>query len=257
MLRFLLAVVLCWLLLPTLLLAGYEWRSFDDDKDQISLWQDGRQLGNYRFSSRAYFPLRASGVWGEACPPPYPPPGADVSPAKVEPDGTVNFGLDLARMSPTGQHILNGKEVSKEALLQAIGKPRLPDDSKWLCLTIIGADAERKQVLSDLRSSPLLAPWKDRVKIQDYAPDHWAVRDAGFVTSGHPTIYCQTADGKVLHRQDDYRGAAALAEVLRQADPAYQPRQDPDLNKPLSHVPLALWIGGAILLLLLWKGEDK
>ena len=32
--------------------------------------------------------------------------------------------------------------------------------------------------------------------------------DPGFVTTGKPTIYVQSADGKVLHRQDDYDGGA-------------------------------------------------
>jgi hypothetical protein len=280
--RSLLVVFLGWLLLPAPLNAAYEWRSFADDKDQIALWRDGRQFGNYRFSTREYFPLLASGVWGAPCEPPYPPPcrccqgcrceGDCQCPqgkpccdgcrciyptAKVEPDGTLNFGLDLARIPPGRGHILNGKEVSKDELLKAIGKPPLPDDSNWLCLTIIGAEAARQQVLDDLRSSPALAPWKDKIKVQDYPPDHWAVKDAGFVTTGNPTIYCQTPDGKVLHRQDDDRGPEALAEALRKADATYKPEKDPDLNKPLSRVPLVVWIAGGILLILLLKGEQK
>jgi len=281
MLRSLLAVFLCWFFLTAPLPAAYEWRSFADDSDQISLWENGRQLGNYLFSTREYRPRLAPGVWGSPCEPPYPPPcrcckgcrcecdckcsqgkpcceGCRcIYPAKVEPDGTLNFGLDLARMSPTSEHFLNGKEVSKAELLKAIGKPQLPDDSKWLCLTIIGPEAARKQVLKDLQFSSALAPWKDEVKVQDYPPDHWAVKDVGFVTTGNPTIYCQAPDGKVLHRQDDYRGPEALAEALRKADETYQPKKDADLNKPLSSVPPVVWVAGAILLILLLKGEQK
>ncbi len=257
MLRFLLAAFLAWIVLPAPLLAGYEWRSFTDDDDQIALWRDGRQVGNYRISTHEYFPRLADGVWGERCAPPYPPPLAGGDPATVEADGTLNFGLDLTRMPVAGKHLLNGREVSKEELLQAIGEPQLTDDSKWPCLTVIGSEAERKKVLGDLQSSPVLAPWKNRIKVQDYAPEHWAVAQAGFLTTGHPTIYCQTADGKVLHRQDEYRGPEALAEVLRKADPAYQPDKDPDLNKPLSDVPPWLWIGGGVLVFLLLKGDDK
>ncbi len=261
--------------------AAYEWRSFADDKDQIALWRDGRQLGNYRFSTGQYFPRLAPDVWGSPCEPPYPPPcrccegcrcESDCKcpqgkpcchgcpclyPARIEPDGTINFGLDLARIPPVQEHILNGKEVSKEELLKAIGKPQLPDDSKWLCLTIIGPDAARQRVLEDLRSSPTLAAWKDKIKVQDYPPDHWAVKDSGFVTTGKPTIYCQAPDGKVLHRQDEYRGPEALAEVLRKADAGYQPEKDPDLNKRLQSVPPVVWIAGAIVLVLLLKGEQK
>ena len=261
MYRLLLSVFLAGVLVSGALGADYEWRSFPDDSDQVSLWRDGRQLGNYRFSTRTYYPRLAPDVWGEPCAPPYPPPGRDDGPgplpARVEPDGTMNFGLDLSRMGSTSKHILNGKEVSKQTILEALGEPRIPDDSRWLCLTIIGPDAARQRVLDDLHSASVLAPWRGRIKVQDYPPDHWAVRDVGFQCGGEPTIYCQAPDGKVLHRQDGYRGAEALAEVLRKADPSYRPEKDPDLNRPLANVPPLVWIGGAVLLVLLLKGDKK
>lgn len=237
--------------------AGFEWRSFPDGNDELSLWKDGVQIGNYRVSENKYYPHLAPGIWGDPCPLPYPPPPEVVTPGKREADGTLNFGLDRSHMLAGGKHLLGGKEVSKEQLLQALGKPNLPDDSQWLSLTIIGPEASRQQVVHDLHSSPLLVPWKDRLKVHDYPPDHWAVRDAGFVTTGNPTIYCQASDGTVLHRQDVYRGPEALAEALRKADPTYNPERDPDLNKPLSKVPPWVWIGGTVLVILLWKGEEK
>jgi len=237
--------------------AGYEWRAFPDDKDELSLWKDGVQVGNFRVGEKKYYPRLAPGVWGDPCSPPYPPPQDVVTPGKIESDGTINFGLDRSRMSEAGKHLLDGQEVSKAELLQALGKPALPDDSQWLSLTVIGPEAARQKVLSDLQSSPYLAPWKERIKVRDYPPDHWAVRDAGFVTTGNPTIYCQAPDGTVLHRQDVYRGPEALAEVLRKADPAYSPERDPDLNKSLSSVPPWMWIVGGVLLVLLWKGHEK
>lgn len=257
MYRFILVAVPAWFLVPSIAFAGYEWRNFADDSDQVSLWQDGRQVGNYRYSTRAYHPLRAPGVWGEPCPPPYPPPLSASASAKVEADGTLNFGLDLQRLPASGKHLLNGQEVGKAELLQALGKPALPDDGKWLCLTVIGSDATRKKVLSDLQNVPCLAPWKERFKVRDYPPEHWAVRDAGFVTNGQPTIYCQAADGTVLHRQDEYRGPEALAEVLRSTDPNYRPERDPDLNHPLSNVPPWMWLIGGVILFLLLKGDDQ
>ncbi|HTU90062.1 MAG TPA: hypothetical protein VMF69_08190 [Gemmataceae bacterium] len=237
--------------------AGYEWRTFPDEADQLSLWHDGRQLGNWRLSTREYLPLLASGVWGDPCPPPYPPPQDVVAPGKVETDGTINFGLERSRLSAAGKHLLNGKEVSKDELLQALGSATLPDDSQWPSLTIIGPEAMRQKVISDLQSSPFLTPWKDRLKVQDYAPDHWAVKEAGFITTGQPTIYCQAPDGTVLHRQEEYRGPEALAEVLRQVDPQYKPEKDPDLNKGLAGIPLPLLIGGAVVLYLLLGKDEK
>jgi len=235
---------------------GYEWRTFADEPDQLSLWHDGRQLGNWRISTREYLPLLAPGIWGDPCPPPYPPPQDVVAPGKIETDGTINFGLERSRL-PAGRHLLNGKEVSKDELLQALGSAKVPDDSQWLSLTIIGPDGMRQKVISDLQSSPSLAPWKDRLKVQDYSPDHWAIKDTGFVTTGQPTIYCQAPDGRVLHRQDEYRGPEALAQVLRQVDPQYKPEKDPDLNKGLAGIPLPLLIGGAVVLYLLLGKDEK
>src|SRR5579885_2742726 len=99
---------------------GYEWRTFADEPDQLSLWHDGRQLGNWRISTREYLPLLAPGTWGDPCPPPYPPPQEVVAPAKIESDGTLNFGLDRARLSGAGKHLLNGREARKEELLSEI-----------------------------------------------------------------------------------------------------------------------------------------
>jgi|SRR5579875_3449409 len=238
--------------------AQYEWHTFPDDADQLSLWRDGRQLGNWRISTREYLPLLAPGVWGTPCPPPYPPPQDMIAPGKVESDGILNFGLERAHLPVAGKHLLNGIEVSKEELLQALGPGQLPDDSQWLSLTIIGPEEARQKVLSDLQNSPYLVPWKDHLKVHDYPPDHWAVRDAGFVTTGQPTIYCQASDGTVLHRQDEYRGPQALAEVLRRADPQYRPERDPDLNQRfMDDFPWPLLLGGAVVLLLLLGKDEK
>jgi len=259
-LRFLAAALLI-LAQRTAVAGPYEWRTFPDEPDQLWLWHEGRQLGNWRISTREYLPRLAPGVWGEPCPPPYPPPQDVLAPGKIESDGTINFGLERSRLSAAGKHLLDGKEVSKDQLLQALGPPRkgegLPADSQWPSLTIIGPEAAREKVLSDLQSSPFLTPWKGRLKVQDYPPDHWAVRDAGFVTIGQPTIYCQAPDGAVLHRQDEYRGPQALAEVLRQVDPQYRPENDPDLNKGLASIPWPLFFGGVVLLFLLLGKDEK
>jgi hypothetical protein len=231
---------------------GYEWRSFPDDKDQISLWREGVQVGNYRLSEAAYYPRLGPGRWGNPCPPPCPPPSS------IERDGTLNYGLDTRRIKPAGKHQLNGRDVSREEILEALGDTGVRDDRDQLFITIIGGASERRQVLDDLANAPALAGWKGRLKVHDYEPAHWAVKDAGFKTDGRPTIYVQAPDGKVLHRQDDYRGPQALAEALRKADPRYQPDKDPDLNRSLASVPPPVWIGVALLVALLFgKGDDQ
>lgn len=242
----------------------YQWTQYD--ADQWSLWKDGTQIGGYKVSESAYYPRHAPGQWGEPCELPSGakmPPGARakkkrpdcpccgeeclcaagkpcqkptcncVLPAAghIEADGTMNYGLDRANIAGEKISTVNGQRVSKDRLLAAIGKPSLKDDSSQLSLTVIGSDVDRQKVVTDLDSAPQLAPFKGRLKVQSYEPTHWAVKESGFVTTGKPTIYCQAANGKVLHRQDEYRGPAALAEVLRQCDPSYDAKKDPDLNK--------------------------
>src|SRR5205823_4837668 len=106
----------------------------------------------------------------------------------------------------------------------------LTDDSQLLRLTVIGPASDRQTVIDDVEHHPSLASVHDRLRVQAYDPDHWAVAGAGFVRSGRPTIYLQAPDGKVLHRQDEYRGPDQLAEAIRRADPDYHPERDPDLN---------------------------
>lgn len=256
----------------------YRWYQFDDEPDVWALYANGVQVGGWRQSSGSYRALTAGGWAGASCPVDFPAqaktPKQDTCPccgenclcsagrpcdkpscrcvlpgSTVESDGTLNFGLTRREVKRGPRHIHNGQEVSKARLMEVLGKPVLRDDSGELCLTVIGAETERKAVLADLASSPLLSPWKGRIKVKDFDPTHWAVKDAGFVTTGKPTIYCQAPDGKVLHRQDEYRGAEALAEALRKADPSYAPQKDPDLNKPLGFAVPSLdevgkWLGG-------------
>lgn len=172
-----------------------------------------------------------------------------------------NFGLDLDKLANEGKHSqISGREVSKKELLQAIqggsasniGKDIVPNDAGLLCLTAIGSPADCQAVLDDLKKSPFLEPWKNRLKVKSYAPDHWAVRDAGFFTSGHPTIYLQKANGEVLHRQDEYRGAKALSEALRKIDPQYDSQKDPDLNRTgfsSPNVGVVIWLVMILLIL--------
>ncbi|GIW83079.1 MAG: hypothetical protein KatS3mg105_4886 [Gemmatales bacterium] len=104
--------------------------------------------------------------------------------------------------------------------------------------------------------------------VQSYRPENWALRP-GFVTSGRPTIYVQSPDGEVLHRQDDYEGGIGALSValeracqLRRRNPLYRPQLDPDLRQwfwPWRGFELRpswlLLVVGLVLLLTLWKGK--
>ena len=178
----------------------------------------------------------------------------------------VNFGVDTEKLTGTRaeQYRLNGRPVSREQAFTALEGKQLPDDAARLRLTILGTDDQRRQIRQDLAAAPELAEFKDRLVVQDYPPDHWAVAHAGFDTTGHPTLYLQQPSGKVLHRQNDYSGPTDLARALRKADPNYDPHKDPDLRRLSGwprwnglSIPAAAWLLAAgVLFLLLRKGRS-
>lgn len=201
---------------------GWEWRPCED-KDQLALFKNGVQIGNYRLDLGKFYEMNGD-KWLE-CPCPCELP--DSAKKKLEP----NFGLIKDKIHPDNTYSLNGKKISRKEALAIVGAD-VPNDAHLLRLTVIGSKAQRDLVLNDLKTNPLLAEYKDKLVIQDYDPGHWALTP-GFVQTGSPTIYLQQPDGKVLHRQDDYEdGAQGLVTAIRKADPNYNPQFDRDLRKP-------------------------
>jgi hypothetical protein len=179
-----------------------------------------------------------------------------------------NYGVnvrELVRQADGDAYLLNGRPASRASAFLALAGGQLADDAHKLRLTVIGPDAERKQVLADLAAAPALAEWRDKLLVQGYEPTHWATAQCGFKTDGKPTIYLQAPDGKVLHRQDDYRGGAeALAGAIRKADPDYKPEKDADRRKAPALPALpgwlpgwAPWAAGGLALLLLLRPKAK
>jgi hypothetical protein len=174
----------------------------------------------------------------------------------------MTHGTEPEKSAPREEYRVGGKAVSREEALQALQAGQLSDDSQKLRLTVIGSTEEQKQVLAALP-----ADVRDKWLIKAYSPSAWAVKNAGFKTDGHPTVYLQAPGGKVLHRQDD---ADRVAEAVRRADPNYDPAKDPDLRKPKapdrpapapdnSQNPWSGWVAAGIVALaaLLWKGPKQ
>lgn len=157
---------------------------------------------------------------------------------KKDPDTTPplrvgNFGVEVDKIQPKESYHLNGRDVTKEEAFRAL-ESAVVDDSTLPWLTVNLADPEiRKRVLGDLESHPSLAPWKNKILVQDYSPDHWAVAGVGH----RPGLIFQSPRGtdgraKVLFRIEQYQGPEALAGALRKADPNYDPAKDPDPTRP-------------------------
>lgn len=199
-----------------------EWTTISSDKTQIALMVNGKQVGNYHLDLNEYHPydpLTDTFKGGENTPP-HPLP-ANYLPRKPE---ITNFGVNRLTPHTRERYIINGIDATGEEALQALQEKNVPNDKSLLRLTIIGPEALRKQVRSDIENHPSLTCFSEKYLVQDYAPENWAVKQ-GFFTEGKPTIYLQLPSGKVLHRQDDYAdGAAGLATALSGSPKALHPQ---------------------------------
>lgn len=278
----------------------YRWA--DEKSEQPVLFDSsGKQVGNFFKAENVFKPLDASGQFGKASALPQGaslPEGVKFVPTSkcncgekascggncedcrclTNPKEVENYGVDTSKIH-TSDIKLNGKCVSKKKALELIEKG-LPDDANKLRLTVIGSNAMRAKVLSELNANPAWATLKDKFSVQDYGPDSWAV--SAFEKRFDPTIYVQSPPdakgfGQVLHRQEDFEGGSdKLIKALRKADPLYDPAKDPDLRKDpvaptpaspsspnsdevmkwLGSLPSWAWILGGVALLFFLKGSS-
>ena len=191
----------------------YRWQSTPTDPGRLYLYRDGVQIGGYDLAEHFYRSYDGKD-WGPRTEPPLPPPC---------------FGVALAKIGGQPIYRLNGQPVPARAAYEAVDKG-FDDDSGKFRVTLIGPAEVRAKAREALENHPDFTSLKPRVIVRDFAPDHWAM-NAGFVTTGQPTIYCQAPGGKVLHRQDDFAGGpAALIAAIRHASDRYDSSRDPDLR---------------------------
>lgn len=203
----------------------YEWQRWPNRPDQFALWHDGRQSGTYTAAGDYYQELDAPGKWGKVWRrPPVPLPADALARLEAMP---VGVRREFLAADPTPRYSLCGQPATREDVMQA-----LEDDSAKLSLTAIGAAAETAKVKADL-DRPEFRAFKGRVLFQAYTPDNWAIspKRYGFDTSGHPTVYLETPDGKPLWHTNEYQGVLSM-RALRQKDPNYRPDADPGMPNP-------------------------
>lgn len=119
----------------------YEYRPFPDVAQEWGVWMDGVQVGNWRADQRLYYPRIRPGEWGTPTDPPSAPPGWNHYPALEVSGRGWNYGIaeNWRREAPSA--LLNGKMVSREELLRAIGPelvPLHPKDGDKFSLAGIG-----------------------------------------------------------------------------------------------------------------------
>jgi len=217
--------------------AELRWLQHDDDRDCYCLFRGNVQIAAYRKSIDVYRTYDAAAkTWGPSeCPPWREKATPRKFEQKIDLEKEPGLQRDKFDLDDRGWR-LNGRPISEETARAILRGEGIPDDSRKLRLTVIGSEAERKPVLADLAAAPALAGIREQLVIQDYPPGHWALK-CGFRTDGHPTIYLQSPDGKVLSRQDAYGGPEQLAGAIRKARPDYKPDADPNLSKPTPLVP--------------------
>lgn len=209
----------------------FTWVPTDDTK-QVALYKDSAQVGVYKIPERLYLELNGKGDFVESTvPTPVPDKYLELFPINK----IANYGIDLSEMKGRAEsYYHNGRAITKESALLLMGTQGIVDDSEFLRITVIGSDAIRKRVRDDLYNDPALKDFRGITVVQDYPANHWAVNEVGFEIIGEVSIYVQTPDGVVVHRQNDYKdGAPGLAAALRKVDPNYRRGGDPDLRGTL------------------------
>jgi len=253
--------------------AIYQWMPSPDPDDagRVYLYRNGTQIGGWDYDQKHYRAY-SNGVWGDvSVSAPITPPDRVNQVVKTPPApkqrqfaAWETGGVDLDALgSHPERHSISGREVDKNRAFEELDS-RLKDTSSKMWLLVIDKDKERRsKVIEDIVADPGLQPLLDRTCVKSYDPTHAHLRDRDtgkpmYVTTGEPTIYLLAQNGKVLHRQDDYRGKSDL-QALRKADPAYDPAKDPDLRKkpttapvtdPMNAGPMLLLAAGAAVLFL-------
>ncbi len=217
-----------------------EWKSLGDES---ALYKNGVQIGSWSLTEgywRSYDARRDA--WGpkESKAPVEPPQRAVIKVTRQMPEADegepkdvkndlenpLNYGVDWDKIADH-RATFDGRTISCEKAHELIGK-QIPDDSKKFRVTIIGTDSEQKDAMTQYA---MLEPTlKDRCSTWLVTADHWSLKDGvtgqvAFKTDGHPVVYLQAPDGKVLHRQDD---AKDMPMAIRKAVKAYDAKKDPD-----------------------------
>ncbi len=203
----------------------HAWKAYNDANDVVLLYEKGVCIGAWDYRGQFWRPYQArGGIWGDTqdIPPVEPPFRAEFP--------RMHFGVDKEKYS--GKLCTrNGQPISIQDAINSLDK--IPDDSKQFVLTIIADKANRDTIKAAY--GQMDEDLKKRINIWSVGPENWVLKDNDtgkpvFNTDG-VNIYFQAPDGKVLHRQRDFKGNVDFV-ALRKAIKNYDESKDPDLRKP-------------------------
>lgn len=148
---------------------------------------------------------------------------------KLDLTDPLNMGVQWNKIEDHGI-TYEGRRISCDKAATMI-QNEIPDHKKKLRVNVIGTESECKPVRDQLVS--LEPEISSRILIRCMPPGDWATKDGvtGQVVykDGHPSLYVQAPDGKVLHRQSDDK---QCVDAIRKTVKKYDADKDPDLRKP-------------------------
>lgn len=229
---------------PKVIAPDAEWRTLADDPGRFYLYRGGIQVGGWDAGSKRWMDYDAGrNSWEDGYPPWFAHQLAGNGNTQI---GQNFFGVDRSLVPNQETFSLNGRQVDFRQSAEAFGDDTLIDDSGKLRITLIGDPNSCSSVASDLKSHPAIASISNKFLVQSYRPGSWPIgvfkrpqsqgenSDQLIISiSGPPD---KGGKGIEYHSQVGYAGpdklALAMHEVLRRADPSYQPDKTPDLTKP-------------------------
>lgn len=222
----------------------YEWRTAAAHPRHRYLYLGAQLLGSWSEREETWHPRVAEG-WGPAI------EQAPVGRPECMRAPVANYGVRRDQWPSGEMYVINGHSCTRRTALAALTADReLPKDTDKLRLTVIGDEKFRHRVLEDLDRAPPLAPWKERLLVQDYPAEHWSVAGLGFPARGIVVQAPPSADGRgrVLHQQTSYDGPEPFAGALRLVDKGYDKEKAPDLTKTAAGAWSVPWVELILLL---------
>lgn len=257
----------------------YEWRVID--RDELSLWKNGQQIGNLQLDTLTYRPRLGPGRWGVPEDPPVDMPMQYIrqtsrkrlKPSEngiMGPGGSSNIPNTGARIRQSHPTTPKGKpkppsrirNYGTQSLPQAAAD--IPDYGAMPSLTFVAKDgAVADAALATFQSAPELAKWRDKYgarakaySFDDFMQTSYAFKldedtrfkESGFVALAQPQAPDENDQAKVYSIYE-FSSPTQFAGALRDANDRYHPDDQPDTPLPSAEWSIGHIVTASVLML--------
>lgn len=253
--------------------------------DELALWKDGVQIGNYEVKTATYYPRLGPSRWGNPIDPPCIVPAAYRQKKHKHSQWHMNGIMGPAgegEIPHSGTHLRKPDRQHKHKAtprseLRHFGQglenveasaKEIPSFGDMASLTFVANDRDQaEQALALFQSEPALAKWRDKYagRAKAYSLEEFQKTSSAFKLDEDLTfaetgfvglIQSEAPDGNGQARVHSFYScneAGDLLQALRDADPDYDPNESP-INPAGSswseiQVAVASFLGGVILCL--------